>query len=54
MNGYHEKEEVMKVLLVDADLNHSICPACIALLYQDLAADDDHKLKRRKDDDHER
>jgi hypothetical protein len=42
----------MKVLLVKADFIHSICPACIALLYQDLAADDDHKLKSRKDDDH--
>jgi hypothetical protein len=43
----------MKVLLVEDDSSHSICPECIELLYPDLAEDYDHEPKRRKDYEHE-
>jgi hypothetical protein len=46
--------DAMKVLLVEDDSSHSSCPECIELLHPDLTEDDDHELKRRKDDDHER
>jgi hypothetical protein len=49
-----KKQCAMKVLLVEPDSSHRICPACIELLHPDLVEDHDHELKSWKDDAHER